>query len=71
LSQSEQVRQCVARQWFRFAVRRAEVPEDAPSLDASYRAFEAEGFDLTRLLLAITETPAFRLRKVATGEVTQ
>ncbi|MDX2054857.1 MAG: DUF1592 domain-containing protein [Polyangiaceae bacterium] len=71
LAQSEQVRRCMARQWFRFALRRAEVSEDGPSLDASYQSFAASGFDLTKLLISIAESPAFRLRKVATGEVTQ
>ena len=60
LASSEQVRRCVAAQWFRFALGRSERDGDASSLAAAYQAFEREGFDIRELVVAITRTDAFR-----------
>jgi hypothetical protein len=59
---SEQVRDCVARHWFRFAVKRGEVG-DAHSIGAAMLAFGESGHDIRELLIAITLTDGFRYRK--------
>ena len=63
LAESETVRQCVTTQWFRFAFGRAEEEADSCSIDTAYEAFEASGFDIQTLLLALTQTDAFLYRK--------
>jgi hypothetical protein len=61
LAESAQVRDCVARQWFRFALGRPENAElDERSLDAIDAAFE--GGDLRELIVSLTLTDAFRFR---------
>jgi hypothetical protein len=62
LSQSEQVRDCVARHWFRFAVKRGEI-HDGDSIGAAKLAFGKSGHDIRELLIAITLTDGFRYRK--------
>lgn len=61
LAESPQVASCVARQWMRFALSRPEGPEDAASIDAASEA--AEG-DLRAMIGAITQTDAFRHRRL-------
>jgi hypothetical protein len=60
LAKSQQVRRCIATQWFRFALGRPERDADAGSLAAAYQVFEREGFDVRELIVAITTTDAFR-----------
>lgn len=60
LAGSEQVRRCVATQWFRAALGRGERPEDQPSLESAYQTFARAGFDVRDLLVAIATTDAFR-----------
>lgn len=60
LAASDQVRRCIATQWFRAAVGRVERPEDAPSLDAAFLGFRRAGFDVRELLVAIVRSDAFR-----------
>lgn len=62
LAQSPQVRECVARQWFRFAFGRFEVDADQCSLDVMHQAFEESDYDVRELLLHIVETDAFRFK---------
>lgn len=63
LSQSDEVRECVARQWFRFATRRIEGPADACSLGRVFGAFVESDFDVRALMLSIVTTDAFRYRR--------
>ncbi len=64
LAQSDQVAQCVARQWFRFALGRFEdAAADKRSLELVQAA--AETGDIRELIVAITLTDAFRYRAVA------
>lgn len=63
LSQSEHVRECVSRQWFRFAFGRFEADQDECSLDVMYQAFEQSDFNVRELLLHVVETNAFRYRR--------
>ncbi|WP_437962740.1 DUF1592 domain-containing protein (plasmid) [Sorangium sp. So ce119] len=64
LADSEQVRACVVKQWFRFGHGRAEQGEDACSLSQATQAFEASGYNIKALLVALTQTDAFRYRRV-------
>ncbi|KYF94002.1 hypothetical protein BE18_09530, partial [Sorangium cellulosum] len=64
LAQSEQVRACVVKQWFRFGYGRAEQSEDGCSLAQATRAFEASGYNIRALLVALTQTDAFRYRRM-------
>ena len=61
LGESPDVAACVARQWMRLALSRAEGPEDEVSIDAAH---EKSGGDLRALIVAITQTDAFRYRRV-------
>lgn len=68
LSQSEQVRECIATNWFRYGYGRGEQDEDACNLDQIRINFEKGGFNVKELLVALTQTDAFRYRhKVVAG----
>ena len=62
LAESQEVRECVSRQWFRFAFGRFEVDADQCSLDLMNQAFEASGYDVRELLLQVVATDAFRFK---------
>jgi len=62
LAQSETVRQCLARQWFRFALARFEQSVDDCSMKGLVDSFEAAGADLNTLPQAIVESDAFQYR---------
>ncbi len=63
LSESQQVRECVARQWFRFAFGRLESDGDGCSLDTLHATFADSDYDVRALLLQIVRTDAFRYRR--------
>jgi hypothetical protein len=63
LGSSEVVRDCVATQWFRYGYGRGEAPEDACTLGEIQRAFADAHYDVEALLVALTQTDAFRYRK--------
>jgi hypothetical protein len=56
-------------QLFRYAMGRLEAPEDQAALDDVVRAFRARGLDVRELMVALTQTPAFRTRPRAPEEV--
>jgi hypothetical protein len=60
LAGSQQVRDCLATQWFRFAAGRSEAADDACSLETMRQAF-ATG-DVLELIVASTQTDAFWFR---------
>jgi hypothetical protein len=62
LASSSAVRRCVVRQWFRFALGRFEVAEDAASLASMERAFEEKESVIHELLVSVAVTDAFRYR---------
>ena len=62
LAESQQVRGCLASQWFRFAAGRSETDADACSLDAMRQTFDASGGDILELIVATTQTDAFWFR---------
>lgn len=62
LAQSRRVRDCIATNWYRYAFGRMESPADACSLDSVKERFDRSGGDLDELLVAITQSVAFRYR---------
>lgn len=68
LAASEQVHQCVARQWLRAALGRPDLPLDEQSLDAAYARYDGSGRDLRELVVALTTTDAFRFRRIPPSE---
>ena len=62
LAGSDQVRDCVATQWFRFSSGRFEEPADGCSLTSLQDAFAASGGDLVELVVAMTQTDSFWYR---------
>ncbi len=63
LAQSEEARQCVATQWFRYGYGRVEGEDDRCSMQSLQETFAARGFDVKELLVALTQTDAFRYRR--------
>ncbi len=59
LADSDSVRACVTQQWFRFAQGRQESEADACSLGLLRDSFKNSGYDLRKLIVAMTQTPAF------------
>ncbi len=64
LSESEEVRQCVATQWFRYGYGHAEHAEDQCTMAELQESFAASGYNIRSLLVALTQTNAFRYRRV-------
>ena len=64
-----EVRACMARQWFRYLLRRREGPGDAASLATAEKTFAASAFDLRELIVALSKTRAFTHRSPSAGEV--
>ncbi|MCX4245305.1 DUF1592 domain-containing protein [Paraliomyxa miuraensis] len=64
LGNSDQVRNCVITQWFRFAHGRAETDDDEQSIQRIREAFAASDYRIQELLVALTQTDAFRYRRV-------
>jgi hypothetical protein len=64
LANADEVRDCVARQWMRFALGRDDAKEDEPSLTGALEAFKDGGGKLPDLLAAVVRSDAFRFQKV-------
>ena len=60
---SAEVEECVARQWFRFAIARFEQDMDGCSMESLLETFKATGQDLNALPRAVVETDAFLFRR--------
>ena len=60
LAVSREVAECMANQWFRFALGRIESKDDACTLKAIYDGFEASGGNVRELLTALVISDAFR-----------
>lgn len=69
LAASPTVRDCIATQWSRFALSRAEMPTEGAALASARDAFKRAQFDLRELLVAVTQTPSFLNRTPAAMEV--
>lgn len=59
LARSEDVRTCAVKTWFRFSHGRHETTEDDCSLAILREQFKTSGGNVRKLLLALTQTPAF------------
>jgi hypothetical protein len=70
LAQSTDVANCIADTWFRFAQGRSESPDDEATLTALKASFAASEYRLRDLVVALTQTSAFRFRPT-TSEETQ
>jgi hypothetical protein len=64
LSGSVEVRTCIATQWMRFGLGREEGDDDQPSLTAAMKGFEASGWKVGDLLVALAKSDTFRYQKV-------
>ncbi len=62
LASSEQVKACVASQWFRFGYGRFETEEDKCTVDEIRATFAESNYDIKELIIALTRTDAFRYR---------
>jgi len=62
LAASDEVRDCVASQWFRYSYGRAETEADACSLETLRTKFRASGGNVKVLILDLTQTDAFMYR---------
>ncbi len=71
LAGSQQVKDCVATQWYKFAMGRGEEDGDACSLSPLRASFTQSGASLMELIIATTQTEAFLYRRAVTQEVTQ
>jgi len=67
LSQSLFVQKCVVTSWFHYAYARLEAPEDQCTLKTLSQKFAASGYRFQDLIVALTETDAFRYRRVSGG----
>jgi hypothetical protein len=63
LGQSSRVRECVSKQWFRYAYGRTETQADTCSMDLVNLRFSDSGYDIKELLVVLTQTNAFRYRQ--------
>jgi hypothetical protein len=68
IAQSKQVRDCMARQFVRYALRRKEVAGDEPSIAAVQQVFRNQS-DLRELVVALTKTRIFTHRSASMGEL--
>lgn len=67
LSRSERVRDCMVLQWFRYAHGRDRGDSDRCSMEQLGTVFEQSDGNIRTLLLALTETSAFRQRNAFVG----
>ncbi|HRI71423.1 MAG TPA: DUF1592 domain-containing protein, partial [Polyangium sp.] len=66
LAESEEARQCVATQWFRYGYGRAEGADDYCTMKDLQETFAAKKFNIKELLVALTQTDSFRYRRAIT-----
>ena len=62
LGQSAIVRDCIATQWFRYGIGRADTKDDACSIGTAQAALSSTNGDLVELLVVITQSDTFRFR---------
>jgi hypothetical protein len=59
LAESPICHRCIVKQYFRYAMNRAETPADQPALDAILERFRRGGFRFRELILATVASPPF------------
>jgi hypothetical protein len=64
LAAADEVRECVAKQWMRFALGRDDNGDDAASLKAAMGGFKAGNWKIADLLMAVARSDSFRYQKV-------
>jgi hypothetical protein len=64
LAGADEVRDCVARQWMRYALGRNDAADDDPARKAVSQAFRSAGGKLPDLLVAIARSDALRFQRV-------
>jgi len=69
LAGSQQVRECVAMQLFRYAMGRTETEWDLCSVQRLQEDFHASGYDLRALMIAVVQSDAFRHQQVPSGVI--
>ena len=62
--ESREARECLVRNWYRFALGRLETGQDLCSLGAAYESFEGAGRNVRELMIAIVKSDAFRLYRI-------
>ena len=64
LAGSAQVRVCVTKQWYRYALGLGETELDSCALKSAVEGFKASGDKFSELLVAVVSSDAFRRRTV-------
>ncbi|MEM9192032.1 MAG: DUF1592 domain-containing protein [Myxococcota bacterium] len=64
---SDEVRQCMARQLFRYAAARTERQSEACVLDGLYETAAAQNWSVPEILVAMTQTEPFLFQRVKEG----
>lgn len=67
LVQSDQVRKCVATQWFRYALERPDGADDTCPIRSVQTDFAKSGYNLKDLIILVAKSDSFRFRKVDTS----
>ena len=68
MAKAPETRDCMVRQWTRFALGRRELNSEEPSFKALQQVFEKSGYDLREMLVALTKTRMFTHRALTAGE---
>jgi hypothetical protein len=63
LAESPDVRDCVATEWFRYAMGRGEASDDACALQSLKDSFATSQSNMNQLLVAVTQMVTFRYRQ--------
>jgi hypothetical protein len=63
LARSSEVRACMTRQWFRYALGRLDTEGDQPAIKAAIEAFSRNGHRLPDLMVALAASHPFRFRR--------
>ena len=71
LAQSQAVKDCLVQTWFRFAHGRSVTPADDGNLAVLRAVFANNAFEISELMVAVTQTQAFRYQLVPDKTVSQ
>jgi hypothetical protein len=68
LARSDQVRACVAKQWFRYGMARNEAATDEHSLSKALATFRGSNWDVRELIVTLASSRALTHRTVTAEE---
>jgi hypothetical protein len=71
LAKTQEARDCMVTQWWRYALRRQELKTEDPSVKLVREAFRISNYDIREMLVAFTRTRAFSHRTPSADEVLQ